>query len=180
MTITLLSKRDYRILKSIQEKFPNITFQNDGYQYLEGHVKLTQKDRQALNVVTLILFKCIHHFHSFNNFKIRKDGNVVVRVQYNYDPGHRGFVGVGYAGLEKLRHGFSFEEHGPIFFQDDITKESTPQERLDWIRGLNASGFTGINSNGTLVDRREFPDAVEVQANTAFGIVEPKTHNFTV
>jgi hypothetical protein len=177
MTITLLSKRDYRILKSIQKKFPLITFQNDGYQYLKGHVKLSQKDKQALDVVSMILVKCIQGFQEFNNFKLRKNGDVVVRIQYKWDST---FTGVGYVAIDQMRHGFSVDEHGPIFFQDDITKESTAQQRLDWIRGLNASGFAGVNSNGTIVDRREFPDAVEVQANTAFGIVEPKTHSFTV
>jgi hypothetical protein len=180
MEITLLSKRNYNILRSIHEKFPNLTFQNDGYQYIEAHVKLTQKDRQAINIVTLILFKCIHHFHSFNNFKLRKNGDVTVRIQYNWDPEHRGFVGAGYVPVEELRHGFSHAKEGPIFFQDDLTKDSTIEERVNWIQGLNSSGYAGMKSNGNIVDRREFPDAVEIQANKMLGIVEPKTHEFTV
>ena len=180
MTITLLSRRDYKLLKSIQEKFPNLTFQNDGYQYLEHHVKLTDKDRQAIRVVTRILFKCIHAFSEFNNFKLRSDGTPVVRVQYNYDPGHRSFIGVGYVPIEELRHGFSFKEHGPIFFQDDLDINSTIAEKGEWITGLNSSGFAGLTSNGMIVDRREFPDAIVIPANPLMGIVEPKTHEFTV
>jgi len=180
MTITLLGKRDYNLLKSIQKKFLNITFQNDGYQYLEAHIALTAKDRQAIRIVTLILSKCIHHFHSFNNFKIRKNGDVTVRVQYNWDPDHRGFVGVGYIPLNQLRHGFSFTENGPIFYQDDLTADSTGEEKANWILGLNSSGYAGMKSNGNIVDRREFPDAIEIQANKMLGVVEPKTHKFTV
>ena len=42
------------------------------------------------------------------------------------------------------------------------------------IRDLNKSGYAGINSKGTIVDRRKFPDAIPVQQNSLFGVVKPK------
>lgn len=180
MEITLLNKRYFNLLKSIQKKFPNLTFQNEGYQYLEGHVKLTDKDKQALKICYNILNTCIHHLFEFNHFKLRSNGDVIVRVQYNWDPGHNPFIGVGYVPLIHLRHGFSYDEHGPIFFQDDLTENSSVKEKVGWIQGLNESGFAGILSNGNIVDRREFIEAVPIQENRMFGIVKPKKHNFTV
>ncbi len=45
----------------------------------------------------------------------------------------------------------------------------------DWVKGLNASGFAGVRKgDGMIVDRREFNDAVPVQANRMFGVLEPK------
>jgi len=62
-----------------------------------------------------------------------------------------------------------------IFKLDDITKESSIEERVAWIKGLNASGYAGCQrGTGMIVDRREFPDAIAVQANSMFGVVEPK------
>jgi hypothetical protein len=180
MEITLLNRRNYNLLKNIQEKYPHLTFQNEGYQYLKAHVKLTDKDKQAIRICYKILNKSIHHLNEFNNFKISKDGLVLVRVQYNWDPDHRGFTGVGYVPLECLRHGFTYKEEGPIFYQDDITVTSSVEERIKWMQGLNTSGYAGINANGNIVDRREFPDATAIQANPMFGIVEPKTNDYEV
>ena len=42
---------------------------------------------------------------------------------------------------------------------------------------LNASGYAGVNRNGTLVDRRLFPDAIPVQENPLFGVPKPKPLN---
>jgi hypothetical protein len=42
------------------------------------------------------------------------------------------------------------------------------------IHELNASGYAGVNRNGQIVDRREFPEAVPLQKNPLFGVVEPK------
>ena len=43
-----------------------------------------------------------------------------------------------------------------------------------WILGLNASGYAGILPNGNIVDRREFNDAIPIQANSMFGVIAPK------
>ena len=46
-----------------------------------------------------------------------------------------------------------------------------------WIKGLNASGYAGCLPTGMIVDRREYPEAMSIQANSMFGIVEPKALN---
>ncbi len=46
--------------------------------------------------------------------------------------------------------------------------------RALWIDLLNASGWAGVTKEGTIVDRRYFPDALPVPANSLFGIPEPK------
>lgn len=43
-----------------------------------------------------------------------------------------------------------------------------------WLDLLNASGYAGVLPNGGLVDRRYYPEAVPVQANSIFGLNEPK------
>lgn len=60
-----------------------------------------------------------------------------------------------------------------IYYQKDQTKEN----RLEWITGLNLSGYAGILSNGNIVDRREFPEAIPIQANTLFNVAKPKDLN---
>ena len=52
-------------------------------------------------------------------------------------------------------------------------KDQSP-DNPGWIQGLNASGYAGCTREGWIVDRREFPDAVPVQANGMFGVVKPK------
>lgn len=44
----------------------------------------------------------------------------------------------------------------------------------EWIKGLNASGYAGCLPNGWIVDRREYPEAHPIAANSMFGVVEPK------
>lgn len=48
------------------------------------------------------------------------------------------------------------------------------ENRVEWITGLNASGYAGCSSQGMIVDRRQFPDAVPVRENSLFGVVHPK------
>jgi hypothetical protein len=40
---------------------------------------------------------------------------------------------------------------------------------------LNQSGYAGINRDGRIVDRREHPDAIPIQANESLGIPAPKS-----
>lgn len=56
-----------------------------------------------------------------------------------------------------------------VYFQKD-----QPDNPVEWIKGLNASGYAGCLKNGNIVDRREFPDAIPVKRNSVFGVVEPK------
>ena len=64
----------------------------------------------------------------------------------------------------------SSEPKDRIYYQ----KDNTPENRVAWIQGLNASGYAGITSKGTIVDRREFNDAIPIQKNSMLGVVEPK------
>ncbi|WP_460763185.1 hypothetical protein [Niabella terrae] len=43
-----------------------------------------------------------------------------------------------------------------------------------WVELLNASGFAGCTQTGQIVDRRWYPDAHPVQANSVFGVAPPK------
>lgn len=56
-----------------------------------------------------------------------------------------------------------------IYYQKD-----QPQDPIGWIQGLNQSGYAGVNKQGTIVDRREFPNAIPIQGNSLFNIVKPK------
>lgn len=54
-------------------------------------------------------------------------------------------------------------------------KDMTIENRLEWITGLNKSGYAGMQKGtGMLCDRREFPKAIPVQENISFGVVKPK------
>ena len=39
---------------------------------------------------------------------------------------------------------------------------------------LMQSGYAGINQQGTIVDRRQFPNAVPIQENSMFNTPKPK------
>jgi hypothetical protein len=39
---------------------------------------------------------------------------------------------------------------------------------------LIQSGYAGVNQQGTIVDRRAFPDAVAIQENSMFNTPKPK------
>jgi hypothetical protein len=109
MTINLLSPEDYNTLLGIYEKHPALSLQNQGYEYI-GKNKLGEADRQALDVVNTILKECIHGFSEFSNFRLSKDGELQVRVQYDYSHGDHylnlPFIGVGYVLLSELLNGF--------------------------------------------------------------------------
>ncbi len=42
------------------------------------------------------------------------------------------------------------------------------------IHDINQSGYAGVLSNGNIVDRRKFPSAIPVPANSMLGIPPPK------
>lgn len=45
---------------------------------------------------------------------------------------------------------------------------------VEWITGLNKSGYAGCTRDGWIVDRREYPNAIPVQENSLFGVIKPK------
>lgn len=106
MKITLITRQQFYKLLQIQKTFPILTFQNVGYEYLNKS-KFTEGDFEAYKEVSSILKSCIKDFQEFNNFKIRKDGSVTVRFQYQWEGGAPSFTGVGYLQLEELLHGFT-------------------------------------------------------------------------
>ncbi len=107
MRIELISEEQYNLLKTIQEKHNILTFQNDGYEYIDKS-KFTQEDQKAFDEVTEILSKHIVGFREFNNFCHSKSGELRIRFQYNYgaDDNSRSFTGVGYLLLDELLKGF--------------------------------------------------------------------------
>ena len=111
MTIELITREQYSTLVAIQEKYKILTFQNEGYQYINKK-KFTEEDWKAFDIVTSILRECITGFTEFNNFKIvKKTGEVKVRFQYNWtadddDDNRVYYTGVGYLLLTTLVEGF--------------------------------------------------------------------------
>tara|TARA_R110002126_G_scaffold187208_1_gene335768 strand:+ start:390 stop:716 length:327 start_codon:yes stop_codon:yes gene_type:complete len=105
MTIELINKTQHKFLLKIQEEFPKLTFQNDGYQYIKD---LSEEDKEAVEAIELILEEHIVGFQKFNNFKLRPNGDISVRFQYDYGAGGSGhsFTGVGYITTDELLNGF--------------------------------------------------------------------------
>lgn len=63
-----------------------------------------------------------------------------------------------------------------IYMNEDIKQIMVEHSREDLIEihELNQSGYAGINPNGNIVDRREFPKATPIPENKMFGIPKPK------
>lgn len=140
MTITLITQEEYDKLLSIQKEFPALTFQNNGYEYLNMS-KLTEIELKKFKEAESILKKCILGFSKFNHFKIdklkeTKQEVLVVRFQYNwtadddYSKNPLPFTGVGYLEVEELFKGFrenwkfNCEECGKEISQKEL-KEKT-------------------------------------------------------
>ena len=77
---------------------------------------------------------------------------------------------MNYGPLPLFYFNFNVMSEEKIYYQ----KDNTPENKVKWIQGLNASGYAGITKEGTIVDRREFNDAIPIQKNSVFGIIEPK------
>ena len=107
MKIELISAKEYQRILDIQETYKVLTFNNDGYQYI-NKVKFTAEEREVNEEVTEILRKSIKGFSEFNNFRDRGDDGIEIRLQYDYNAANGGFsfTGVGYILLDELYHGF--------------------------------------------------------------------------
>ena len=86
-----------RIIK-IKKQYPELTFDNDGYEYLSREVR--EKHKEQIKEIESILKQIIERFSEFNNFVPRKDGSFDVRCQYGWDAY---FTGVGYFSMSELR-----------------------------------------------------------------------------
>lgn len=110
MTIELISEDEYSELLDIQKKHNPLTFQNEGYQYINKE-KLSPEEVGAHKKVTEILNEHIVGFHEFNNFYIgKRTGEIMVRFQYDWNADDekedRPFIGVEYLSLNELLKGF--------------------------------------------------------------------------
>ena len=88
----------YDKIKGIYESNPELTFQNDGYQYLSKEVK--DANKEAIAEIESLLDKAISGFSRFDNFNIYKDGTIRIRVQYRWS---ESFTGVGYFPLDDFK-----------------------------------------------------------------------------
>ena len=108
MKIELITREDYEILFNIQKTHPILTFQNEGYQYIDKS-KFTEDDKKSFDIITEILSKHIIGFSQFFNFKLtKKTKEILLRFDYNYgeEDNNMSFTGVGYIFLDELLNGF--------------------------------------------------------------------------
>lgn len=106
MTINLIEQEVYDTLLYIQEKYPRLTFQNKGYEYINRN-EFTEEEKQADLQVNEILKKAIHKFTIFNNFCHTEKGELRIRFHYLWnEPGKITFDGVGYLSVRELLNGF--------------------------------------------------------------------------
>ena len=109
MKINLITPVQHAELLNIYNTTPVLTLQNKGYENIDKS-KFTDEETQQNDNVTNILKSAIVGFRRFQNFKLDKDNNVVLRFQYNYDYEKSvtaGFTGVGYILLDELLNGFN-------------------------------------------------------------------------
>lgn len=91
----------YNRLKEIKEEFPELTFDNVGYQYLKPLVK--ERHEKQISEISAIMKEQFPEFVKFNNFKPRVNGDFSIRCQTVWSPI---FTGVQYYGLT------DFQEEG--------------------------------------------------------------------
>ena len=89
---------NYNKLISMQKECPELTFQNDGYEYLSKEI--IDKHKEQIEEISNILKTIIKEFVKFNNFKIDKTGGILIRCQYYWD---ERFIGVGYFNIEEFK-----------------------------------------------------------------------------
>ena len=90
----------YYTLKYYQKKYPDLTFQNKVYEYISPTIR--EKYDKQISDISKQIKKQINWFVRFNNFKINKEGAVIVRFQGYYDKS-LGFIGVVYMPLEHFK-----------------------------------------------------------------------------
>ena len=93
------TNKHYDRLIELKDQFPELTFDNNGYEYLNREVQESHKEQ--IEEIKTILKETIKGFRSFNNFKPRESGTFDIRIQYLW--GGSNFVGVGYFNIELLR-----------------------------------------------------------------------------
>lgn len=86
-------------LVDLFKAYPELTFDNQGYDELDSAIMLRNKD--GVERIESILAQCIVGFVRFQNFKPYSDGSIKVRYQVYYDE-QRIFIGVDYTDIIDL------------------------------------------------------------------------------
>jgi hypothetical protein len=84
-------------LIEIQQLYPALTFDNNGYEYLSKEIRDNHKEQ--IDEISFIIKKIDSSFVKFFNFKPRKNGSFAIRYDYYYD---KSFIGVNYLEIDKL------------------------------------------------------------------------------
>jgi len=86
----------YDQLGELMEKYPELTFDNDGYQQLPSAVM--EANKEGVAAIEAILKREVKGFVRFQNFKPRHHTETAVRYQVYYND-ERSFKGVAYTDL---------------------------------------------------------------------------------
>ena len=107
MRIELITQEEHEFLLDTQKNFPNLTYQNKGYDYPDKSL-WSEQDKQAFDKVVEILRRSVIGFAEFNHFKISKSGRIKIRLQYDWSAHDNGlyFIGAGYLLVDELYKGF--------------------------------------------------------------------------
>ena len=84
-------KTNYKRLVELKNDYPNLTFDNNGYEYLDPSVREAHKAQ--IEEIEGILKTIVPRFVRFENFKPRKNGSFAVRMQTRWSDS---FTGVQY------------------------------------------------------------------------------------
>ena len=88
-------------LNELKTQFPQLTFDNKGYQYLS--IEVREKHKEQIKEIEDILRKELNPIQGvleFNNFKPIKNGDFSIRVQMYWD---NSFKGVSYININDLK-----------------------------------------------------------------------------
>mgnify|MGYP006902044628 CR=1 FL=1 len=121
MIINLITEEEYNTLLDIQKNHPVLTFQKTGYEYIDKS-KLTDDDKNALEIINTILSKAIEGFSKFFNYRYSKSNEIEIRFDYDWSLTWNNdrdktimregipFTGVGYLYLDELLNGFRVKQ----------------------------------------------------------------------
>ena len=86
-------------LIEFKENFPELTFDNNGYEYLSPEIR--DKYKKEIGEISEIMKSLDSDFLEFNNFKPRSDGSFSIRYQGIYDR-KTYFKGVCYLNINEI------------------------------------------------------------------------------
>jgi hypothetical protein len=94
----LKTSKHYDRLCELHKDYPELTFENEGYQYLGQEIE--DRHKEQLEEIDTILTEVIDGFKKFNNFKSCANGSFNIRCQHSWDSS---FIGVGYFNIELFK-----------------------------------------------------------------------------